>query len=50
LKREFTATPSSQLVDIYCMFTDAYYSQDAKDKAAAAQPENPPTQNTQPAS
>lgn len=31
LKREFEATPSSQIVDIYCMFTDAYY---AKEKPA----------------
>ncbi len=25
LKREFEATPSSQIVDIYCMFTDSFY-------------------------
>jgi transcription elongation factor Elf1 len=25
VKREFEATPSSQIVDIYCMFTDTYY-------------------------
>lgn len=28
LKREFEASPSSQIVDIYCMFTDTFYSRD----------------------
>ena len=32
LKREFTSTPSSQIVDVYCMFTDSFYG---KDKAQA---------------
>jgi len=32
LKREYAATPSSQIVDIYCMFTDSFYG---KDKAPA---------------
>lgn len=36
LKREFEATPSSQIVDIYCMFTDTFYG---KDKPAAEEPE-----------
>ena len=35
LKREFTATPSSQIVDIYCMFTDSFYG---KDKTQAPTP------------
>ena len=26
IKQEFEATPSSQIVDIYCKFTDAFYS------------------------
>ncbi|MGA3404726.1 MAG: hypothetical protein ABSD49_03220 [Candidatus Bathyarchaeia archaeon] len=26
LKREFEATPSSQIVDIYCKFTDSFYA------------------------
>jgi transcription elongation factor Elf1 len=34
LKREFEATPSSQIVDVYCMFTDSFYG---KEKPAAAQ-------------
>jgi len=28
VKREFEATPSSQIVDIYCMFTDTFYGKD----------------------
>jgi transcription elongation factor Elf1 len=28
LKQEFQATPSSQIVDIYCMFTDTFYGKD----------------------
>ncbi len=36
LKREFEVTPSSQVVDVYNMFTDAYYS---KDKPAAPNPQ-----------
>jgi transcription elongation factor Elf1 len=28
LKREFQATPSSQIVDIYCMFTDTFYGKE----------------------
>jgi transcription elongation factor Elf1 len=34
LKQEFAATPSSQIVDVYCMFTDAFYGKD-QDKAQA---------------
>jgi len=26
LRREFEATPSSQVVDIYCTFTDTFYA------------------------
>jgi len=26
IKQEFEATPSSQIVDIYCKFTDAFYT------------------------
>ena len=41
LKREFAATPSSQIVDVYCMFTDSFYG---KDKAQVPTPavENSP--------
>jgi len=35
LKREFEATPSSQVVDIYCMFTDSFYTKEQ----AAQKPE-----------
>jgi transcription elongation factor Elf1 len=28
VKREYEATPSSQIVDIYCMFTDSFYGKD----------------------
>ena len=38
LKREFGATPSSQVVDIYCMFTDDFYG---KDKPAVEKAEQP---------
>lgn len=41
LNREFQATPSSQVVDIYCMFTDSYYG---KDKPAVEKPEQPAPQ------
>jgi transcription elongation factor Elf1 len=34
LKREFEATPSSQIVDIYCMFTDAFYGKKAQPEQA----------------
>lgn len=43
LKREFQATPSSQIVDVYCMFTDSYYTK------AKAPTESVPAQNPQPA-
>jgi transcription elongation factor Elf1 len=36
LKREFEAAPSSQIVDIYCKFTDTFYS---KDKPPAENPQ-----------
>lgn len=36
LKQEFEATPSSQIVDIYCKFTDTFYGKD-----------RPPTENPQ---
>ena len=35
---EFEATPSSQVVDIYCMFTDDFYG---KDKPAVEKAEQP---------
>jgi transcription elongation factor Elf1 len=38
LKREFEATPSNQVVDIYCMFTDAYYGKE--------KPPEPPQQTS----
>jgi transcription elongation factor Elf1 len=38
LKREFEVTPSSQVVDIYCMFTDTFYG---KDKPLVGKPEQP---------
>jgi transcription elongation factor Elf1 len=38
LKREFQATPSSQIVDIYCMFTDGFYG---KSKTTVEQTEQP---------
>ena len=41
LKREFEATPSSQIVDIYCAFTDSYYG---KDKTAVERAEQPAAQ------
>lgn len=41
LNRELQATPSSQVVDIYCMFTDSYYG---KDKPAVEKPEQPAPQ------
>ncbi len=28
LKQEFDVSPSSQMVDVYCKFTDAFYSKD----------------------
>ena len=39
LKREFEATPSSQIVDVYCMFTDSFYG---KDKAKTETPTTAP--------
>jgi transcription elongation factor Elf1 len=45
LKREFEATPSSQIVDIYCKFTDAYYSKE-KPPEAPKQTSEPPPQTT----
>ena len=41
LKREYAASPSSQIVDVYCMFTDSFYGKD-KTQAAAAAVETPP--------
>ena len=41
LKREFAATPSSQIVDVYCMFTDSFYG---KEKQQAPTPA-PPVEN-----
>jgi transcription elongation factor Elf1 len=41
LKQEFEATPSSQLVDVYCMFTDSFYGK-AKPPVEKAEP--PPQQ------
>jgi len=41
LKREFEATPSSQVVDIYCMFTDTFY---AKDRPPIEKSEQKPEQ------
>ncbi|MGA2627997.1 MAG: hypothetical protein ACLP5V_14820 [Candidatus Bathyarchaeia archaeon] len=38
LKREFEATPSSQIVDIYCMFMDSFY---VKDKAQTQETQQP---------
>jgi transcription elongation factor Elf1 len=38
LKREFEATPSSQIVDIYCMFMDSFY---VKDKAQTQETPQP---------
>jgi hypothetical protein len=38
LKREFEATPSSQIVDIYCMFTDNFYGKDKPPVEKAEQP------------
>jgi len=35
LKREFEATPSSQIVDIYCMFTDMFYGKKPQPEKAA---------------
>jgi transcription elongation factor Elf1 len=35
LKREFEATPSSQIVDIYCMFTDTFYSKEKQTEKAS---------------
>jgi transcription elongation factor Elf1 len=46
LKREFEATPSSQIVDIYCMFTDTFYARDKpaveESKREAEQPASAP--------
>ena len=41
LKREFEAAPSSQVVDIYCMFTDTFY---AKDRPPVEKSEQKPEQ------
>ena len=42
LKREFEATPSSQVVDIYCMFTDTFYAKDSPPVEKSEQkPEQP---------
>ena len=38
IKREFEATPSSQIVDIYCMFTDSFYSKEKAQTEKSAQP------------
>jgi len=38
LKQEFEATPSSQIVDIYCMFTDSFYGKDKQSAPKAEQP------------
>jgi transcription elongation factor Elf1 len=38
VKREFEATPSSQIVDIYCMFTDTFYGKDKPPLEKAEQP------------
>jgi transcription elongation factor Elf1 len=45
IKREFEATPSSQIVDIYCKFTDTFYS---KSKPAETKPVEQPEQAEQP--
>jgi len=36
LKREFAATPSNQIVDVYCMFTDSFYGKDKTQTPAPA--------------
>ena len=36
LKREFAASPSSQVVDIYCKFTDDFYATTKATQPAAA--------------
>jgi len=38
LKREFESTPSSQIVDIYCMFTDSFYGKTKPQVESAEQP------------
>lgn len=42
LKQEFEASPSSQIVDIYCRFTDAFYSK-GKPQAEKAEQTTPST-------
>lgn len=37
IKQEFEATPSSQIVDIYCKFTDAYYAKEKPPESAQQQ-------------
>jgi transcription elongation factor Elf1 len=38
LKQEFEATPSSQIVDVYCMFTDSYYGKVKPQEEKTEQP------------
>jgi transcription elongation factor Elf1 len=45
LKQEFEATPSSQIVDIYCKFTDAFYSKEKPPAEKAEQPASPTSTN-----
>ena len=42
LKQEFEATPSNQIVDIYCKFTDAFYSKEKPPAAEKAEQPAPP--------
>jgi len=38
LKREFDAAPSSQIVDIYCKFTDDFYAGSKSPEKPAVEP------------
>jgi transcription elongation factor Elf1 len=42
LKREFEAPSSSQVVDIYCMFTDTFYAKDRPPVEKSEQKPEPP--------
>lgn len=46
LKREFEATPSSQIVDIYCMFTDSFYGKGKSQPEKPVEPASPTPEQT----